>query len=168
MPEYSMQFKKQMVQKMVGPGKRSANLLAKEVGIPQQTLSRWKRELAGGLEIPKEPGMRPQDWSAEDRLQVVIESGGLSEAELGAFLRRKGLHSSDLEQWRSAAREALAPRPKRRKKPSAEQREVRRLERELARKEKALAEAAALLILKKKAQAIWGDEDAGTPKRRGS
>lgn len=168
MPEYSLQFKKQMVQKLVGPGKRTANQLAKEVEIPQQTLSRWKRELAEDLETPKMPGMRPQDWSAADRLKVLIESGGLSEAELGAFLRRKGLHSTDLEQWRSVAQEALVPRKKQRRKPTAEQREIRRLERELTRKEKALAEAAALLILKKKVQAIWGDEDDGTRKRRGN
>jgi hypothetical protein len=89
----------------------------------------------------------------------------LPEEELGEYLRRKGLHEAQLEQWRRRATEGAteALQSKRlRKKASVEANRVRALERELRRKEKALAETAALLVLKKKAAAIWGDEDDST------
>jgi len=113
-------------------------------------------------------GKRPQDWSAEEKLQAVIEGATLSEADLGAFLRRQGLHEAQLTQWRQLVLSGLKRAPKRPGKAStAQARRVRELERELARKEKALAEAAALLILKKKVQQIWGDEDDNTHKKNG-
>ncbi len=112
---------------------------------------------------------RPQDWTAEEKLQAVIEAVGLPEAELGEFLRRQGLHEAQLQQWRDGVLAGLEQHPKRgSKKSSPEARRVRELERELARKDKALAEAAALLILKKKAQAIWGDEADDTSPKSGS
>jgi transposase-like protein len=109
---------------------------------------------------PKGP-RRPEDWNAEERLRAVSEANALSGELLGEFLRREGLHEETLQEWREAALEglrpaSLAPGGK------AERKRIRSLERELLRKDKALAEAATLLILKKKAQEIWGDEDADT------
>ena len=104
---------------------------------------------------------RPEDWTAEERLQIVMEAAKVSEADLGAFLRSRGLHEAVLSEWRGAALAALRGPTK----TSPEARRVRVLEKELARKEKALAEAAALLVLKKKVQAIWGDEDDSTPSK---
>lgn len=178
---YSEAFKRRMVQKMSGPWAISANALAKEEGISQSTLSRWKRQ-AGTLsgmttqdnktEAQKStPSKRPQDWSLEEKLQAVVEASGLSDDELGAFLRRKGLHEGTLNQWRDLVASALG-RPQRKNKKSRELKEaekrVRKLERELKRKNAALAETAALLVLKKKAQAIWGDEDDDTAPKSGS
>jgi transposase-like protein len=115
-------------------------------------------------------GKRPQDWSAEAKLQVVLEAAALSDDELGEFLRRKGLHDAQLEQWREqlerAAPEVFGSR--RRAKVSPEVKRIRELEKELLRKDKALAEAAALIVLKKKALAIWGDEDDDTDPRSGT
>ena len=85
-------------------------------------------------------------------------SAGLEGEELGEFLRREGVHLAELEQWRKLAEQALQGEPKR-LPPS---KEMRKLKAELARKEKALAEAAALLVLKKKVAEIWGDEDDDT------
>ena len=111
---------------------------------------------------------RPQDWSAEEKLQVVLESSSISSEELGAFLRSKGLHESHLEQWRSQMLNGLHGKASLKKtKKNGQTKEVKELKRELARKDKALAEAAALLVLKKKAQAIWGDEDEDTPPKNG-
>ena len=111
---------------------------------------------------------RPKDWTAEEKYAVMMEAASLSDAELGAFLRKKGLRETNLKEWRQemlkGLREPKAPSPRR---GSTEARRIRELERELARKEKALAEAAALLILKKKAQALWGDEDDTTPRKKG-
>jgi transposase len=101
---------------------------------------------------------------------LVLVAAAVPEAELGAFLRRKGVHEAQLAEWRQQVTQGAVaalrgPSKRDRKAASVEARRVRDLERELARKEKALAEAAALLVLKKKAQAIWGDEDDDTDPR---
>ena len=162
--KYSAAFKTKMVQKMLGG--RSANSLAQEVGVNQSSLSKWLRD-AGSLQpvkrrVQDEPakteGRRPDDWSAEEKLEAVLEAKRLSGSELGEFLRRRGVHEEQLRQWESAAVDSLRGRKAPGK--SAESRRVKELERELRRKEKALAEAAALLVLRKKAEALWGDEDA--------
>ena len=176
---YPETFKEKMVLRMSGPSGISANALSEEVGIAQTSLSRWLREAAGVENVAKKVNgksnkakgaRRPQDWTAEEKLDAVLKASSLSEQELGAYLRRKGLHATELEQWRrrvtEAATEALQGK-RARKKVSVEAKRVRKLERELRRKEKALAETAALLVLKKKAAAIWGDEDDSTESRNG-
>lgn len=171
MVEYSEDFKSKMVQKMARPGGPSASKLSQSIGVSQPTLSRWL--LAAGRvtlmsdEAEKVPGSmqaarRPEEWSAAERLRIVIEASRLGDADLGALLRREGLHEAQLTEWRAAALEALAPTVKRSAKNGAEAKRIRELERQLLRKDKALAEAAALLILQKKVQALWGDADEGT------
>lgn len=103
---------------------------------------------------------RPEDRSAAEKLNAVIKVAGLDETELGTFLRKEGLHEAHLLEWRQQAERAL-------KTPSASpdarlKRENQRLEKELRRKDKALAETAALLVLSKKVRALWGDEGATT------
>ena len=175
MQEYGEGFKSKMVQRLTGPRRMSATALASEVGIPQSTLSRWLRAAQatvvdmskGSAQVtvpsPEQPApakapKRTEDWSAEERLRAVLESSRLSGEELGAFLRREGLHEATLAQWRAAALEGLGPTRSKR----SEQRRVQELEKELRRKDKALAEAAALLVLQKKVRAIWGDGDDDT------
>jgi transposase-like protein len=108
----------------------------------------------------------------KEKLEVVVEAAALSDEELGEFLRRKGLHTAQLEEWHKLATEgaqtALAGPKKRTSKKSPEVRRIKELEKELLRKDRALAEVAALLTLKKKAQAIWGDEDDGTTTKSGT
>jgi len=153
--------------------------LSEDAGVPQATLSRWLKQAGTVPAVSNRKktkkaragtsGKRPQDWSAEAKLQVVLEAGALRDEDLGEFLRRKGLHEAQLEQWREqltkAAPEVFGSR--RRAKVSPEARRIRELEKELLRKDKALAEAAALIVLKKKVQAIWGDEDDDTDPRSG-
>ncbi len=169
---YSEAFRKRMVEKLVGPHAVSATALSAEVGIPQCTLSRWLREagtVRRTMSPPDDdkpappPPKRPQDWTAEEKWALVLEAAAVPQAELGAFLRRKGIHEAQLVEWREAAMAGLQ-RPSRseRKAASLEKAKIQKLERELQRKDKALAEAAALLVLKKKVQAIWGDEDDDT------
>lgn len=172
---YSNSFKAKMVQKMTGPNSKSAAALAQEVGISQPTLSRWLREAAAtvqpmhikrGEHETTRAARRPQDFTAQEKLTVVLEATSLSEHELGEFLRRKGLHEAQLEEWRAAALDGLS-NGRRSKKIPVEAKRIRELEKELRRKDKALAETAALLVLKKKAMAIWGDEDDDTDPRSG-
>jgi transposase-like protein len=156
--EYSESFKEKAVQKMLPPNGRSAGALAAELGLPQPTLSRWLREARtiGDVKTPS------KKWTVVEKLRVLVEAGRLEESELGAFLRREGLHEAQLKQWRAEAESALGGATKRSGKSSAQSKRIKQLERELRRKDKALAEAAAILVLKKKAAAIWGDEDDDT------
>lgn len=177
--EYSTGLKSNMVRKMAGPEGVSATSLAREVGIPQSTLSRWLRAAGtvAGLSIaPPAQGRektmaprRPRDWSPEEKLNAVFEAQALSEDELGTFLRRTGLHEAQLQEWRTLILAGLQGHPQRTgAKPSTgEARRIRELEKELDRKDKALAETAALLVLQKKVQALWGDADAPMGKKSG-
>jgi transposase len=166
--QYSEKFRARMVEKMAGPHAMTGVQLAAETGVPQPTLSRWLRE---ATTLRKKMAKRQDDEeqklvlseatqrTAEQKFSLVLEAAAVPEPELGEWLRRKGVHAAQLEEWRAQAMAGLAGSAKRSKDSAADARQIRELERELARKEKALAEAAALLILKKKVQAIWGDED---------
>jgi len=166
---YSEAFKKKMVQRMAVPGGPSANALAEEVGVDQSTLSRWRKRAARVEDMTNKRSKRsrrPQDWTAAEKLEAVLQAASLSEDDLGGYLRREGLYRTHLEQWREQMLRGLGVKKQRSTK-TAEGRRVRELEKELRRKDAALAETAALLVLKKKAQAIWGDEDEATPRRSG-
>jgi transposase len=168
--QYSERFKARMVERMLGERRVSANALSKEVGVGQPTLSRWLRE-AGRLVGPmsdrkeeKETLRRPEDWSPQEKLEAVLEAAAISDKDLGVWLRRRGLKEEHLRQWREVLAEragsVFAPRAPR--VDAEERRRVQALEKELKRKDKALAETAALLVLQGKMQALWGEEDDTT------
>lgn len=175
--KYTDTFKSRMVQKLAMPLGPSAGELSVEVGVPQPTLSRWLREAGrvSGEDVvalishTRSPmsAKRPQDWTAEEKLALVIEAAAVSDEDLGGFLRRKGLHEAQLNEWRRQVLASLGKSPARSSKRTGEARRVKELETELHRKDKALAETAALLVLEKKVQAIWGDEDDTTAKKNG-
>jgi len=155
-----------MVQRMAGPEQISANALSKEVGITQPTLSRWLRNASrlDGMQNEKgekskgSKGSKNRAWSVEEKLRVIAEAARLGDDDLGAFLRNEGVHEATVREWREAAASALAPAPaKGRNKKTPEAKKIAQLEGELVRKEKALAELAALITLQKKVRAIWGD-----------
>lgn len=168
---YSQGLRSRLVQRMAGPRGISATALSKETGISQATLSRWLLSAStfaamGNRDHEPSQPRRPQSWSTEEKLRIVLAATQLSDSELGEFLRREGLHTAQLEEWRkvalAAAQSALAG-DKPAAKGSRDAKKIRELERDLDRKNRALAEVAALLALQKKAQAIWGDEDESTP-----
>jgi transposase-like protein len=174
---YPDMFKNTMIQKMTGPDAISATALSKQVDVPQSTLSKWLRMAGVGpsygfpnnaneytkmakITYPK----RPNDWSAEDKLKLVVEASSLDDEHLGAFLRSNGLHQTHLDQWRLQMLNALqnSSSKKKARRNTVDAKRIRTLEKELNRKDKALAETAALLVLKKKVREIWGDEDDPT------
>jgi len=157
--EYSEAFRAKMIRKMLPPGAVSAKALADELGLNQPTLSRWLKE-ARTRGVMDKPAKK---WTPSEKLRVVIEAGKLSDDELGEFLRREGLHEAQLREWRAVAEAAFVDVPKTKaSKKSPEAKRIKELEWEVRRKDKALAEASALLILKKKAEAIWGALDDDT------
>lgn len=168
---YTEAFKEQMVKRMLGPPAVSASALSKQVDVPQPTLSQWLRAALERGATPPSPEVKrpeaaaaPKRWTAEEKLRVLAAAHGLQGEGLGAMLRREGLHEEQLTQWRQSAMGALAPessaRPSgaQRRKVAEVQKRVKELERELRRKDKALAETAALLVLEKKLQALGWDE----------
>ena len=158
MGEYTQGFKETMVRKIAAGEARSASALATQVGVAQSTLSRWVREYSNlaGNTAEGRVAKHGKQWGAEEKLRAVLEYEKLDEEARGKYLRENGLYSVDVERWRS---EMLAAVGKPRKERNAEGQHIRKLEAELRRKEKALAETAALLVLKKKAQAIWGEPE---------
>jgi transposase-like protein len=142
-----------MVTRLTGKDAVSARQLALETGLRQQTLSRWVQEASS---LPVMPAKRARrDWSIEEKIRILAKASPLTGAELMDCLQGEGVLRAEYEQWRLAlgedGRASLATMKR-----------IRTLERELARKEKALAEAAALLVLKKKLQTLEEDEDVDT------
>ncbi len=162
---------------MAGPRAVSANALSQETGVSQGSLSRWLREVGSVGGMTRSSGKTKNSkkaWTGAEKLRVVTEAAGLSESDLGALLRHEGMHETQLAEWRHSAEAALGEMARGRAKPSSEDlrtaARIKELEREVRRKDKALAETAALLVLKKKVQEIWGtweDEDDTTDARRG-
>jgi transposase len=161
MSKYSEEFKEQAVRKMMAPNAKTVAQVSRETGVSEQTLYNWRNQLRHeGKAVPADPS-NPEHWSGESKLAVVIETAGLNEAELAEYCRRKGLYVEQITRWREAAiagAQTLRPlSAEGRRELQQDRKKIRKLEKELKRKDKALAEAAALLVLQKKAQAIWGD-----------
>jgi len=150
-----------MIQKMTAPDVISAAVLSKQVDISQSTLSKWLYSAAivpaydlsnNANEYTKMAKIinpkRPDDWSAEDKLEFVLETASLPDEQIGVFLRSKGLHQTHLEQWRLQMIKGLQHDlpSKRNKKRNSGAKRIRALEKKLNRKEKALAETTALLV----------------------
>lgn len=162
MRHYSRELKESMVAKLCLPGGPSALQLSKKTGISQTALSRWKREFGNGIPMKNR---KPHNWTLEERLKAVFEAQALNETELGEFLRKQGLHSNQIEEWKAELTSIVSSaktkpgRPRKDPELVAAEAEIKELKRDLRRKEKALAEQTALVILQKKAQEIWGKEE---------
>lgn len=145
---------------MMPPANRSVIDLAEETGISSVTLYAWRKQArAAGALVPGD-GKNPQSWSTEAKFRAVLESASLDAAELAEYCRRKGLFVEQLQEWREACEQANASASERgrleREQAKVTRKRIRDLERERKRDKAALAEAAALLLLRKKADAIWG------------
>ena len=170
---YPIMFRRKMVQKLSGPNALSLSELSKDIEVPRSTLYRWLNNSGHKASIGFSNNLyessinnmaakRPANLKPEEKLKLVNESASLPNEQLGAFLRSKGIHETHLEQWRLQMLGGLGKTDKKPKTNSTETKRIKRireLEKELKRKDKALAETAALLVLKKKVQEIWGDED---------
>ncbi len=172
MTPYNKTFKSKMVQRMSGARAVSATSLGEATGVPQATLSRWL--LAAGTLGPvkkKKQGARTggSARSVQEKMRLSVAAFALEGEERGAFLRREGVHEAELAEWRAMLEAALDGAPLRAaaRDRADDRREIQDLRRELNRKDKALAETAALLVLQKKVRAIWGDGDDDTDKGTG-
>jgi transposase-like protein len=161
MLRYSEERREALVRRLLS-GKISVAALARESGVTEMTLYRWRNRVRGKDELVSKS--KKQDrLSAAQKLAVVTETASLNEAELSEYCRKKGLYAEQVRGWRSQAEAAMSGTmvsgKEHRQALKAERSQREKLERELRRKEKALAETAALLTLRKKAAAIWGEAE---------
>ena len=155
---YSEAFIEQALVKLFSRGERSVREVALELNVSYHTAKNWMKRGypdKAGASASKEK--RLQDWSASEQLQALNETHGFSSEALQAWCRERGVFAHHLASWKTAfcaPDKALADTGQWRSfKEESEQ-----LRRELVRKEKALSEAAALLMLQKKLRALWEDE----------
>ena len=158
---YSEGFKEQALSKVFSRGERTVQSVADELNLSVHTLKNWMKKPLSEAENPAvwKP-RRPQDGSPEARLMALQETHGVSGEALNAWCRERGLFAHQLAEW--TADFCKPSKPVDRRQEASELRALKaenlRLERELWRKDKALAEAAALLVLQKKYRALLGGE----------
>jgi transposase len=158
MARYGQQFKDAVVARLLPPESSSLEAVSQKVGISVATLERWR---AAALAASDGNGS-PRRWSPAARLEAVIATTAMDEAARSAWCREHGLYPTDLDRWKQDALGGLGePRDDGAAEARQERRRIKELERDLSRKDKALAETAALLVLAKKLAAIFRNgEDA--------
>jgi transposase len=159
---YSIAFKQKMVERLTGKNALNQSQLARETGVRQQNLCRWLEE-ARSLPLVASNNPRARIWTVEQKAQVLADASKLSGEQLTSYLEREGIKLADFERWRIALEEDSGGS-------AATLKRIRQLERELARKENALAEAAVLLVLKKTIDSHYkeGDDDTDEPSEKSS
>ena len=157
MARYSKQYKERAVARLLPPESAAVGALSQQLGVSVETLKRWQ---ADALSRPA----RERAWTAAAKLQAVIATEAMDEAQRSAWCREQGIFPSDLAQWWQSATAALGQPdevPATAQEKRQDRRRIKELEKDLRRKEKALVETTALLVLSKKLEAIFqpgGDE----------
>jgi transposase-like protein len=163
MPRYSEERKASVMRKLLPPNNRSVPAVAREEGISEQTLYNWRQQVREtGVPVPGS-GKQTDDWSAEAKFAAVVETAAMNASELSEYCRSKGLYPEQIQRWREACVQGAHSIGGLQKQVKQEARQdkkrIKQLERELRRKEKALAETAALLVLRKKLNALWDETE---------
>lgn len=156
MARYGQQFKNKVVARLLPPESAKLSVVSVEVGVSETTLERW---LSTALAEPA--GERA--WAAAARFDAVLTTAGMDEAAKSAWCRSKGVFPQHLLRWRTAAQQSLAEPGEARlqgRQSKQDRKRIQELERELRRKEKALAETAALLVLSKKLETTLSKGEA--------
>lgn len=163
--KYSQERKESVLKKMLPPDNQSIAQLAKAEGISEATLYNWRMQARNTGRLLPDSDNTPEGWTSKDKFAAVMETVVLSEAEIAAYCRRRGLYAEQLSQWRQACERAndwsQATERQLKETTRSDRNELKALKQELARKEKALAEAAALLVLRKKFNAMFEDSGDG-------
>ena len=167
MKRISAERKEAVIKKMLPPLSMSISMSINELveveGISRATLYDWRANLSSEGEEMSSLQRDPQNYlTAEAKLSVVIETIAMNETELSQYCREQGFYPQEVKGWKQACLDAQRSKLKQEREESAQSKadkqRIRELERELNRKEKALAETAALLVLRKKLNALWDDE----------
>ena len=165
MTAYSMAVQADVRKRMSPPNRQDVPQISKELGIHRSTLYQWRSNWRLQGEVVPASEKDPDSWSAADKFTVVLETAGFNATELSSYCRERGLFLEQVDRWRQTAQDAnanavltMAEQRDLEKRHQQDQKEIKALKQDLRRKEKALAEAAALLIAAKKIQAFWGED----------
>lgn len=158
---FSKEFKEAIVKKLISRGNKTIEQFCNENNLALSSVSRWQSQCANVLEMKTKKDK--SKFSAENILKIISETFPLSEEDLGIYLRKNGLHSNQLTEWRSGILASMnQPKINPHKKDDRDI-EIKELKKNLHKKNAALAEVSALLILQKKANLLWpqpsADED---------
>jgi transposase-like protein len=160
---YTLENKEAILKRMMPPNNEKISVISKELGITEATLYKWRKEARVKGSATPGDGQVSEKWSSQDKFLVVLETYTMNEAELAEYCRKKGLYKEQIKAWKATCLNANGSELNLTKQLNQELKEEKKktksVEKDLFRKEKALAEAAALLLLRKKAQAIWGDQE---------
>jgi DNA-binding transcriptional MerR regulator len=151
MARYGQVFKERAVARLLPPESAAITVVSQELGVSVSTLERWR---ADALSRPA----RERAWTATARFQAVIATAAMDETQRSAWCREQGVFAAEVDQWRQSATTALSQPEEARASPQQtrdDRRRIKELERDLRRKNKALAETTALLVLSKKFEAIF-------------
>jgi transposase-like protein len=153
------------MRKLLPPENLTVSEVSLEEGICEGTLYNWRKQAREqGCPVPGS-GKQGDAWSGEAKFAVVVETASLSETELSEYCRSKGLYPEQVRAWREAcvagAGNQASQRQEEQQQSRKDKKRIKALEKELRRKEKALAETAALLALRKKLNALWGEDEDG-------
>jgi transposase len=153
---FSPEFKASIVQKISSPGGPSVAQMARELGVHYTSVRNWVKNHANTRAMKNS-----KDWTPEAKLEAIIKTATMSENELGEYLRANGLHSADIEQWKQDfyGAQKSAGRPKLDPELVQLRDEKKELSKDLKRKDRALAEMSARIVLLKKSRLIWGDSE---------
>ena len=157
---YPRERKEAVLKKMLPPNNKTIPEISKEEGISEGTLYNWRKAARAEGRLMPDGDTTPKGWCAADKFAAVVETASMNETEVSAYCHERGLYAEQISEWRAACEQANDWERHQNKQlkaiRKADEKRVKELERDLKRKEKALAETAALLVLRKKAQAIWG------------
>ena len=157
MKRISPERKAGILAKLLPPYNMTVAAVAQMEGISEATLYNWRNQAKSeGKPVPGADKTTDQ-WSAEARFAAIVETATFSEAEVAEYCRKKGLYPEQLIQWKQGFLQVSVPVDKAALKQS--QKEIKQLKKERVRKEKALAEAAAILVLRKKLRDYYGETD---------
>src|SRR3982750_4407825 len=150
-----MERRAAVLKKLEPPHAVALRQLAKDEGVSEATLHTWRRDARSKGRLLPDGDAGPEGWTSRDKFAAVIETAALNEADLAAYCRQRGLFPEQIQAWRAACGPAndweRAGSQRLGQATKEEKKRIKALERDLARKEKALAEAAALLVLRKTA-----------------
>ena len=168
MRRYSESVRADVRRRMSPPMRQSVARILEELGIYVITLYKWRKAWRLQGEVVPASEKEPEGWSAADKFTVVLETAGLNATELSAYCRQKGLYPEQVDHWRQASQDAnekpvltMKEQKELEKLRAQDQREIKALKQELRRKEKAMAEMAALLVLRKKWEAFCSEDAEG-------
>lgn len=154
---YSSRIRQAVLRKVLPPQSMAVRDVALEFGISEQSINGWLKLVKEGKLTAETEDAGPRYKAASEKLALLLESKLVDKDRRGEWLREKGLHSEHLTLWEQELRELMDDKATNDKAElQALKKRNRQLEKELERKNMALAELAALMTLKKKADEIWG------------